>query len=83
MQPSFNHLEPIYNVRTALLKFPSSNFDSNLTKQSAKLWFRLAKIARMIENAYECTTNAHGQIKSIKSSNSSNLEELLVEKSKW
>ncbi|CAF0950646.1 unnamed protein product [Brachionus calyciflorus] len=83
MQPSFKHLEPIYNVRIALLNFLSSNLELNLTKQSAKLWLHLAKIARkagMFENAYQYMLNAQGQIKS---SDSSNLEELLVEKSKW
>lgn len=66
MQPSFKHLEPIYNVRIALLNFLSSHFDINLTKQMAKLWLRLAKIARkagMFENAYQYMLNAQGQIK--------------------
>ena len=83
MQPSFKHLEPIYNVRIALLNFLSSNLNMDLTKHSAKLWLRLAKIARkanMFENAYQYMLNAQGQIKA---NDSSNLEELLVEKSKW
>jgi serine/threonine-protein kinase ATR len=83
MQPSFKHLEPIYNVRIALLNFLSSNLDINLTKHLANLWLRLAKIARkagMFENAYQYMLNAQGQIKP---SDSNNLEELLVEKSKW
>jgi serine/threonine-protein kinase ATR len=83
MQPSFKHLEPIYNVRIALLNFLSSHLDINLTKQLAKLWLRLAKIGRkagMFENAYQYLLNAQGQIRP---SDSNNLEELLVEKSKW
>lgn len=83
MQPSFKHLEPIYTVRIALLNFLSSHLNLDLTKQLAKLWLRLAKIARkagMFENAYQYMLNAQGQIKS---NDSNNLEELLVEKSKW
>jgi hypothetical protein len=83
MQPSFKHLEPIYNVRIALLNFLSSQLNLDLSKQCAKLWLRLAKIARkagMYENAYQYMLNAQGQIKS---NDSSNLEELLVEKAKW
>lgn len=83
MQPSFKHLEPIYNVRIALLNFLSSHLDINLTKQSAKLWLKLAKIGRkagMFENSYQYMLNAQGQIQS---NDSNNLEELLVEKSKW
>lgn len=83
MQPSFKHLEPIYNVRIALLKFLSSHLDINVSKPVAKLWLNLSKIARkagMFENAYQYMLNAQGQIKP---SDSSYLEELLVEKSKW
>ena len=83
MQPSFKHLEPIYNVRIGLLNFLSSHLNINVTKPLAKLWIRLAKIARkagMFENAYQYMLNAQGQIKSC---DSNNLEELLVEKSKW
>jgi serine/threonine-protein kinase ATR len=83
MQPSFKHLEPIYSVRIALLNFLSSHLDINLNNQLAKLWLRLSKIARkagMFENAYQYMLNAQGQIKS---TDSANLEELLVEKSKW
>ena len=83
MQPSFKHLEPIYNVRIALLNFLSSHLDINMTKHLAKLWLRLAKIGRkagMFENAYQYMLNAQGQIRP---NDSNNLEELLVEKSKW
>ena len=83
MQPSFKHLEPIYNVRIALLNFISSHLDINLTKHLAKLWLRLSKIGRkagMFENAYQYMLNAQGQIRP---NDSNNLEELLVEKSKW
>jgi serine/threonine-protein kinase ATR len=83
MQPSFKHLEPVYNVRIALLNFLSNHLEIDLKKQIAKLWLRLAKIARkagMFENSYQYMLNAQGQIKS---TDSSNLEELLVEKSKW
>jgi hypothetical protein len=83
MQPSFKHLEPVYNVRIALLNFLSSHLEIDLKKQLAKLWLRLAKIARkagMFENSYQYMLNAQGQIKS---NDSSNLEELLVEKAKW
>jgi serine/threonine-protein kinase ATR len=83
MQPSFRHLEPIYNVRIALLNFISSHLEIDLKKHLAKLWLRLAKIARkagMFENSYQYMLNAQGQIKP---SDSSNLEELLVEKAKW
>jgi len=55
----------------------------NVSKPQAKLWLHLAKIARkagMFENAYQYMLNAQGQIKL---NDSSNLEELLVEKSKW
>lgn len=83
MQPSFKHLEPIYNVRIGLLNFLSTHLDLNLTKQMAKLWLRLAKIGRkagMFENAYQYMLNAQGLIRP---NDSGNLEELLVEKSKW
>lgn len=66
MQPAFKHLEPIYNVRVAILNFLSSHLDINLSKQMAKLWLRLAKIARkagMFENAYQYMLNAQGLIK--------------------
>ena len=83
MQPAFKHLEPIYNVRIGLLNYLAAHLDIDLHKQLAKLWLRLAKIARkaaMFENAYQYMLNAQGQIKP---GDSSNLEELLVEKSKW
>lgn len=66
MQPSFKHLEPIYNVRIAILNFLSSHLNINLGKHMAKLWLRLAKIARkagMFENAYQYMLNAQGLIK--------------------
>lgn len=68
MQPAFKHLEPIYNVRIAILNFLSSHLNMNLSKQMAKLWLRLAKIARkagMFENAYQYMLNAQGLIKYI------------------
>ena len=83
IQPSFKHLEPIYNVRIALLNFLSSHLSIDVSKTLTKLWLHLAKIARkagMFENAYQYMLNAQGQIKS---TDSSNLEGLLVEKSKW
>jgi serine/threonine-protein kinase ATR len=83
MQPSFKHNEIIYNVRIALLNFLSSHLEINVSKPQAKLWLHLAKIARkagMFENAYQYMLNAQGQIKT---NDSSNLEELLIEKSKW
>lgn len=83
MQPSFKHNEIIYNVRIALLNFLSTHLEINVSKPQAKLWLHLAKIARkagMFENAYQYMLNAQGQIKL---NDSSNLEELLVEKSKW
>ena len=83
MQPSFKHLEPIYNVRIALLNFLSYYLDINVSKPLAKLWLHLSKIARkagMFENAYQYMLNAQGQVKP---SDSSYLEELLIEKSKW
>lgn len=70
MQPSFKHLEPIYNVRIAILNFLSSHLDIHLGKHMAKLWLRLAKIARkagMFENAYQYMLNAQGLIKYIHS----------------
>lgn len=66
MQPAFKHLEPIYNVRIALLNFLSSHLNINLSKQMAKLWLHLAKIARkagMFENSYQYMLNAQGLIK--------------------
>lgn len=66
MQPAFKHLEPIYNVRIALLNFLSSHLDINLSKPMCKLWLRLAKIARkagMFENSYQYMLNAQGLIK--------------------
>jgi serine/threonine-protein kinase ATR len=83
MQPSFKCLEPIYNVRVALLNFLSKQLNINVNKQLAKLWLRLAKIARkgnMFENAYQYMLNAQGQIMPL---DTHNLEELLIEKSKW
>jgi serine/threonine-protein kinase ATR len=83
MQPSFKHLEPIYNVRIALLNFISSHLEIDVQVPLGCLWLKLAKIARkagMFENSYQYMLNAQGQIRS---SDSKNLEELLVEKSKW
>ena len=76
--PSFKCLEPIYNVRVALLNFLSKQLNINVSKQLAKLWLRLAKIARkgnMFENAYQYMLNSQ--------LDAHNLEELLIEKSKW
>ena len=70
-------------MRIALLNFLSSHLGMDMVRQLAKMWLRLAKIARkagMFENAYQYMLNAQGQIKS---QDSSNLEELLVEKAKW
>lgn len=85
MQPSFKHLEPIYNARIALLTFLSSYFGINLKKHIAKLWLRLAKISRkagMFENSYQYMLSAQGQMQQ-NSNDTANLEELLIEKSKW
>jgi serine/threonine-protein kinase ATR len=83
MQPSFKHLEPIITLRIALLNFISSHLSVDFSKHIAKLWLRLAKIGRkagMFENSYQYMLNAQGKISS---TDTSNLEELLVEKSKW
>lgn len=83
MQPSYKRLEPIYNVRIALLNFISDKLGLNLNSQIAKLWLRLAKIARkasMFENSYQYMLNAQGKINK---NDTNNLEELLIEKSKW
>jgi serine/threonine-protein kinase ATR len=83
MQPSFKYLEPIYNVRISLLNFLTKQLNIDLRQPITKLWLRLAKIARkagMFENAYQYMLNGQSQIDP---SDTNNLEELLIEKSKW